>query len=307
MIAAIGECMIELGTPMEGSPKLSFGGDTLNTAVYLARLLGDSIPIDYITALGDDPYSDDMIASWESEGVGVGLVNRISGRLPGLYTIRTDPYGERSFYYWRDNSAAKDMFMGQFGELLDEKLLDYDLIYLSGVTLSILNEAGRDRIFNVIDKARNAGAVVVFDSNYRPKAWPDRKQALRVMNKMMRLTDIALPSLDDEKKLRGIDSVAACLTVLKEFGVSEICLKDGANGCNGWSCDEGFVLPAIEQIPIDTTAAGDSFNACYVAMRVGGHDSQESATAAIKLASVVIRHRGAIIPIKDMPELSSLM
>ena len=302
-IAAIGECMIELSVATDGSPRLSYGGDTLNTAVYLARLLGGSFSIDYITAVGDDPYSEDMIGHWEKEGIGIHLVNRISGRLPGLYTIRTDRFGERSFYYWRDRSAAKDMFAGKFGQVLYEKLLDYDLIYLSGITLCILNETYQRRLFSFLDKARSAGSVLVFDSNYRPSAWSDGECALKAMNEMMNLTDIALPSLSDETQLRGIDSITKCLRTLAKFGVSEICVKDGANGCAGWSREDSFTVTAVDGIVIDTTAAGDAFNAGYLSMRVRGYGPHESAIAASKLAKAVISHQGAIIPIADMPEL----
>src|SRR6187399_2663481 len=87
-IASIGECMIELRQLPDGHLTRSFGGDTLNTAVYLARL---GVSVDYVTALGDDPLSEEMLAGWRAEGVGTGLVARVPGRLPGLYLIQTDP------------------------------------------------------------------------------------------------------------------------------------------------------------------------------------------------------------------------
>src|SRR5436190_19855198 len=101
-VACIGECMIELkqaqGTEA-GLLSRGYGGDTLNTAVYLARL---GVAVDYVTALGDDPLSGEMLAGWRDEGVGTGLVPRLPGRLPGPYLIRTDPGGELRFLYQRD-------------------------------------------------------------------------------------------------------------------------------------------------------------------------------------------------------------
>jgi 2-dehydro-3-deoxygluconokinase len=86
-LAAIGECMLELSEHPDGRITRAFGGDTLNTAVYLARL---GVPVDYITALGDDPWSEEMLAAWQAEGVGTASVLRLEGRLPGLYIIQTD-------------------------------------------------------------------------------------------------------------------------------------------------------------------------------------------------------------------------
>ncbi len=115
-VASIGECMIELRHRSPTELTLAYGGDTLNTAVYLARLTrGSDVQVDYVTALGEDAYSDAMLAMWQSEGIGIDLVARLAGRLPGLYTIRTDERGERSFTYWRSASAARDLLKGEQG------------------------------------------------------------------------------------------------------------------------------------------------------------------------------------------------
>src|SRR5258705_12786381 len=105
-VACIGECMIELRQAPGGLYSRGFGGDTLNTAVYLARL---GIDVDYITALGDDSLSDEMIAGWSAEGVGTGRVARLRGKLPGIYLIETDQQGERRFFHCRERSAAPQL------------------------------------------------------------------------------------------------------------------------------------------------------------------------------------------------------
>src|ERR1700682_2371038 len=105
-VACIGECMIELKQAEGDLFSRGYGGDTLNTSVYLARL---GVAVDYIIALGDDSLSDEMIAGWEAEGVGTQQVARLSGKLPGLYMIQTDDKGERRFFHWRENSAARGL------------------------------------------------------------------------------------------------------------------------------------------------------------------------------------------------------
>ncbi|MDQ2696206.1 MAG: PfkB family carbohydrate kinase, partial [Pseudomonadota bacterium] len=127
-IVAIGECMLEFSRRPDGLFRLGFGGDTLNTAVYLARL---GCKVDYLTALGDDAHSDALLAAWRQEGVGVERVLRLPGRLPGLYLIETDASGDRRFTYWRNSSAARDLFAGAQGQAVADALAGDRLIYLS--------------------------------------------------------------------------------------------------------------------------------------------------------------------------------
>src|SRR4051812_46719730 len=106
-IACVGEVMIEMARGNDGRFGLACGGDTFNTAVYLAR---GGLPVSYASALGDDRFSDNILAMAAAEGVATDLVLRVPGRLPGLYLIETDAAGERSFSYWRENSPARELF-----------------------------------------------------------------------------------------------------------------------------------------------------------------------------------------------------
>lgn len=81
-IAVIGECMIELSEKGDNI-KRGFGGDTLNTAVYLARQVDQhKIRVDYVTALGNDPFSAQMIARWQQENVHTDLIQRLEDKMP---------------------------------------------------------------------------------------------------------------------------------------------------------------------------------------------------------------------------------
>ena len=302
-IAAIGECMIEISDRLDGGMTLAYGGDTLNTAVYLARLAGDKDPqVDYLTALGDDPYSDEMLTVWQDEGIGTNLVARLPGRLPGLYTIRTDCKGERSFYYWRGASAAREMMRGEVGARLAEGLCNYNLIYLSGVTLSILTKNDRQALLTALEHAISTGARVAFDPNYRPHGWPSRQAAAAAIDEVYQRCHIALPGLDDECALHGAMDAATAVKRIADLGASEICLKDGDNGC--FLCPGGSLqnIPALAAVmPVDTTAAGDSFNAAYLFSRLRGESQVGAAGAGHRLAARVIQYPGAVIPLEAMP------
>src|SRR5215217_5434044 len=106
-VVSVGEVMVEMARGDDGRYALAFGGDTFNTAVYMARA---GIEVAYATALGDDPYSGRIVEQATAEGIGLDLIARVPGRMPGLYLIETDPKGERQFFYWRENSPARELF-----------------------------------------------------------------------------------------------------------------------------------------------------------------------------------------------------
>src|SRR5882757_8458168 len=132
-VACIGECMIELRQASGGLYSRGFGGDTLNTAVYLARL---GIGVDYITALGNDSLSDEMVEVWRAEGIGITKVARLKGKLPGIYMIETSEGGERRFFHWRDSAAAR--------QLMDLPETD-DILSRSPTTRSSISQQSRSR------------------------------------------------------------------------------------------------------------------------------------------------------------------
>ena len=291
--------MIELFDRGDGTLSLAFGGDTLNTAVYLARL---GVDVAYITALGDDPYSDAMLGFWRKEGIDTALVARLPDHLPGLYTIRTDASGERSFYYWRSAAAARALINASDSDALELTLGACDLIYLSGVTLSILDEDSLCTLFALIDGARAAGAAVAFDSNYRPRGWPNIDAARAAMVALLGRVDIALPTFDDETALHDDHDAEACVTRLHALGVREVVVKRGGEPCLVGIGQQRWIVPAEPMAqPVDTTAAGDAFNAAYLAARLNGATPDAAARAGHRLAATVIAHRGAVIPLNAMP------
>jgi 2-dehydro-3-deoxygluconokinase len=299
--------MVELRHRSATELELAYGGDTLNFAAYLSRLTRQrGARVDYVTALGDDAYSDGMLAMWQAEGIGTGLVARLPGRLPGVYTIRVDARGERSFTYWRSAAAARDLLKNGRAERLAKALTGYDLLYLSGITLSILDPPQRAALVALADAVRAAGGRVAFDSNYRPVGWPDRATAQRTFDEILTRTDIALPTLDDEQALSGVADAPALADRLHPLGVAEVAVKLGAKGCFLSSAAFTGALPAEPvQTVVDSTAAGDSFNAGYLAARLLGAAPEAAARLGTRLAARVIAHRGAVIPADAMADLSA--
>ena len=293
-IAAIGECMIEIANAADGKCLRGFGGDTLNTAVYLAR---QNVDVSYITRLGDDIYSNEMIENWQAEGINTDLVSQDTGRVPGLYMIETDEKGERTFTYWRDRSPARELFNSMNNETI-EAICQFDILYLSGITLSLYDQRGCQQLFSILDDARKRGGLVAFDGNYRPLGWPSQDQARETFCEMMKRTDLMLPTFEDEKTLFGDQTPEDTAHRLHAQGVSEIVIKNDAKGCliSDGEADLLHVPTTAIENPVDTTAAGDSFNAGYLAARLSGNRPEDAARHAHVIASKVICHPGAIIP-----------
>ena len=294
-IFSIGEVMIEMIRDSDGRFIQGCGGDTFNTAVYLAR---SGLPVTYVTALGDDPYSDRIVSLATAEGIATDQIIRVKGRMPGLYIIETDDKGERSFLYWRDSAPARELFELPQWASIAEALVSARIIYFSGITLSLYSNAGLGRFFAILEMARQAGAKVVFDGNYRPRNWKgDIQRTRRVYMEALKRVDIALPTYDDEALLWGDQSPDATIARLQAFGIAEIAIKTGAEGAVVATDGAREIVAVPEKVePVDTTAAGDSFNAAYMAARLSNEKPVEAALAGHKLASQVIQYRGAIIP-----------
>jgi 2-dehydro-3-deoxygluconokinase len=294
-VVSVGEVMIEVARGAGGEIAFGYGGDSFNVAVYLARA---GVNVAYATALGDDRYSDGILALAAAEGVRGDLVIRVPGRLPGLYLIETDAAGERQFFYWRDLSPARDLCELPDWPRLADSMSAAQLIYFSGITLSLYSDAGLERFLSAIDRARQQGAMVAFDSNFRPRGWKgDHTRARTVFRQALERVDLALPTYDDEAALWGDVDPGATVARLHGLGIGEIVVKNGPSSALVAVSGRIETVPVPEVVtPVDTTAAGDSFNAAYIAARLSKAAPVAAAAAAHRLAGQVIRHRGAIMP-----------
>ena len=299
-IAAIGEVMVELAPHSTEETigreilSLGFAGDTFNTSVYLSRT---GTTTDYVTLLGDDPYSRQILDLAEREKIGTHMTTTMAGRLPGMYLIRNSEDGEREFYYWRKEARARELFTDKaLTKQLVRQLMDSEYIYFSGITLAIISDKSRDAMMRFIKDYRQNGGTVCFDINYRPRLWDAQVIAQQEIKKVMPHVDIALLTLDDEEMLWGNGEVDAAIERYKNDYIGELILKRGADEVICVVEDEKIHVPVpkVEGV-VDTTGAGDSFNAGYLSARIQGKSPEEAAKHGIHVASIVIRNRGAIV------------
>jgi 2-dehydro-3-deoxygluconokinase len=294
-VVAVGEVMIELARGGDGRFGVGCGGDTFNTAVYLARAGAE---VAFATALGDDPYSERILALAAAENVARDLVLRVPGRKPGLYLVDNDSSGLRRLYDWHDAAPARDLFEFDDWSRIAEGLLGARMIYFSGITLSLYSNIGLGRFLAVVELARKAGAMIAFDGNFRPHGWKgDVARARTVFIEALKRVDVALPAFDDEAILWGDPSPESTVERMQAFGIAEVVVKNGPGGAliAAGGTREHVPVPEVVE-PIDAMAAGDGFNAGYLSARLNGAGPADAAMAAHQLAAQVIRHRGAIMP-----------
>ena len=283
-IACIGEAMIELS--MDGDQAhLAVAGDTLNTAIYLKRSLPE-IAVDYVTCLGQDMFSNRIVEFIAANDLGHANIRRIADKTPGLYAINTAPDGERSFTYWRNDSAAQQMFSDADFRFLEQ----FDGLYLSGITLAILPQNLR---LALLEWLQTAQVQLIFDSNYRPYLWEDHATAHKIIAGFWQRADISLPSIDDEMEIFGQTEAQVEQRFLTQ--AKSGALKRGARGPLSLGTPVVARYEPVTEV-LDTTAAGDSFNGGYLGALLSGKGQAAALQAGHALAAQVVQYCGAIIP-----------
>lgn len=293
-VLCIGECMVELMQADGDLMKKGFAGDTFNTAFYARSFLPESWQVFYLSALGTDAVSDEMMAFMESKGVGTRHIRRVPDRMPGLYMIHLKD-GERSFSYWRSSSAAR--LLADDPVHLRRAIDACRVIVFSGITLAILSPGAVETLLAEIGRAKDEGKVVVFDPNIRPRLWDNMDRMRDVISKGASVATLVMPSFEDEETHFGDTSIEATIERYQSLGAANIVVKNGPEGATLNFVGKSDFVPAAKAAKIvDTTSAGDSFNGAFLAHYLNGGDRIAAAGFAAKIASRVIGHHGALVP-----------
>ena len=301
-VIAVGEAMVELAPVGEGHYRRGFAGDTFNTAWHMAQLLQGRAKVGFATRVGTDGISNAFVAEVVADGLDASAIVRDPLRNMGLYLIELNGV-ERSFHYWRDTSAARGL--ASDADALARAFAGAGLIHLSGITLAILPPDDRETLFAALARARAGGAKVSFDPNFRPRLWSSMDEVRQTILRVLSLTDIALPSFDDEAAVWGDTTPQATLARLAAAGVAEVAVKDGAGPVSVLSDGRIRVLPTAKVEDIrDTTGAGDGFNAGYLSARLLRQTPEMAVTAGQGFSAEVIRHFGARLPKAFVPPLT---
>ena len=296
-LLAIGECMVELVPQGISECKQSFAGDTYNALVYAKRLAGQ-LNCELFTAVGEDVLSINMLKHWQQEGISSKQVIKTTAHNVGIYAISTDQDGERSFDYWRDQSAAKHMMQLYAKNPFELGLDENDWVFVSGISLAILNDESKQALLDLLASLKAQGCSIAFDPNYRARMWQSKEHAITWLERAYQISSVVLPGLDDHHTLFGHTDIADIVEYCKQFAIDEVVIKAGGKGmqvfCENTLSAQCSFNPAPQQV--DSTAAGDSFAGTYLAARMTKHDPQAALQMADKVASHVVQHKGAILP-----------
>ena len=285
-LLCIGEIMLEFSQISENLYRKSFAGDTFNVAHYASIVGGSSVEVDYFTAIGTDENSDQCQSFIERNKVGVKKIHRDEIHSIGLFNLSNNDAGEKRYTYWRSDSAARHLFEQKID------LSGYDFVYISGITAAITIH--KTNLIDALLKAKNKGAKIVFDFNYRPQLWA-ADEAKEFSLKLLPLVDIL--KISDEE----FEILFPCKTMSdfsRENHEAELIFTCGGQKAEVWQAGNLLAQEFFEASTkvIDSSAAGDSFLGAYLAS-YSKFDASQRLKRAHRIAVQVIAHKGSIAPI----------
>jgi 2-dehydro-3-deoxygluconokinase len=286
-LLGLGECMVEFSRLPSGTWRQGFAGDVMNTMTAATRL---GLRAGFITTVGNDPFTEPMIAEWRAEGIDIKDVGRDESRPNGAYFIQTDAAGERTFSYLRSGSAATTTLERMSAAALIRSIKRTRIFYFSGISLAVMG-----RVDSLRAALRKRGKTrVAFDPNWRPALWPDRKTFARTVLRVLPLVDVFFPSLEDCEVLFPKRPVQDVIAELSRLGITTI-VKGGTGGAWFMDSDNVVHLPAVVMTAVDTTGAGDAFNAGVLAAMEGEMAVIDAVDLGQRVAAIVVSERGAIV------------
>ena len=290
--------MIELSQANEaGQFNQSFAGDVFNTGIYIKRCLRQSARVSFLSVAGEDQISEQLLSFMKEEDIDNRFVYRSNILNMGLYLINVDLDGERSFTYWRKNSAARQLMKFIRKDKNTRALSSQQIVFFSGISIAILPAEDMPDFWQFIKTLKSAGCQIVFDPNYRPALWTSPQKAREAFEMAYSLSDIVLRGVDDHKQLYNQHSAEEVASHLEAIGVNEIIIKNSDQGVLISIAGERLhidITPVAEVV--DTTSAGDAFNGGYLSARQNGKSVKDAVIYAAKVAACVIQHKGAIVP-----------
>jgi 2-dehydro-3-deoxygluconokinase len=292
-ILSVGECMVELSPDGPSRYRQAFAGDTFNTAWYLRRLLPRTWRVGFATCVGEDAVSKDMLRFMKASGIETEAIRRLPGLTVGLYMIHLAA-GERTFTYWRGASAARHLAANP--DVLLKLVSGHGLVFLSGVTLAILPPAGRAALLSCLRTVRETGSIVAFDPNLRPALWQDIATMRHAIVEAAGVADVVLPSFDEESAHFGDKAPQDTIARYQQSGAVVVVVKNADKPSVAWDSVSGTTAYSPDPVtPRDTTAAGDAFNAGFLAARLQGSGLISAVEAGAALARKVVQAPGALV------------
>ena len=294
-ICAIGECMMELSNAKNAFYSQSISGDTLNFSSYLDKNIFDT---SYFTAVGKSEISKRVIRFLQKQKIKTNLVSQISSHEIGLYLIENSKVGEKIFYYWRDNSAAKFFFNNQNIKKYQNQLKKFQYVYFSGITLSLFDNNNFHKFLSLIEFLKRKQIKIIFDFNIRIKRW-SKKKLFSYFSKALPFVDILFASGEDLNFLKGSASLKTFISLIQKYNIKHGIYRNNARFNYSFYKDEKyFIKNKFKNKVIDTSGAGDGYNATYISNFIKYNNPQKALHAASEVGAKIIMKKGAIVNVK---------
>lgn len=293
-ICSIGECMIELTNIDNKNYSLSVAGDTLNFCFYLNKELFN---VFYFTSIGNSEMSKEALFFFKKNNINTQLVHKDLNNEIGLYIIKNKKSGEKKFYYWRDNSAAKYYLNNLNVKKISKKIQNFDFLYLSGITLSLIEIKNLNNIIDFINFCKSKNCKIIFDLNIRIKRW-NKKKLLSFLNIILLKVDIFFASGEDVKFWKGNDKISTFLDITRKNKIPHGIYRKNAK-CNYafLKKDKYIIQNKILNKVVDSSGAGDGYNATYLSNFIQTNDPKKALIAASKIGAKIIMKKGAIVDV----------
>ena len=294
-ICAIGECMMELTNAKMELYSQSIAGDTLNFASYLDKKIFDT---SYFTAVGTSDISKRVISFLKKQKIKTNLVSLINSYEIGLYLIENSKAGEKIFYYWRDNSAAKFFFNNQKLEKWQNQLKKFQYVYFSGITLSLFENNNLHNFISLLELLKKKQVKIIFDLNIRNKRW-SKKKLTSYFSQTLPFANIFFASGEDLNFLKGSASLKTFINLIQKNNIEHGIYRNNARLNYSFYKDERyFIKNKIKKKVVDTSGAGDGYNAAYISKFIKFNDPQKALYAASQIGAKIVMKKGAIVYVK---------
>lgn len=300
-IVIIGECLIELSTngTLANTSTLNkfFGGDTVTTAVAIARLGGK---VTYLTKVGNDGFSEFIIASLQKENIDTSLI-KTNEEQNGMYIVSRTADKKELLYYKRKTAATKLSIL----DLSEECIKKTKVIYSTGVVQS-LSAGSRELVRESFKTAKENDVLTAYDPNYT-SCFMNSSDTKEFLEEIVDYTDIIFLSLkNDAVKLYEIDSLDKVINYFWDKGVKIVVIKSHIdNGYyTGYKGEISFTEFYNSQKAIDTTASGDVFNGGFLYAITNGYAPTDATKFAAVVSGLQTQNYGAI---QAIPYLDAVM
>jgi len=300
-VLCLGEALIEFNQVPDDTNntyRYGFGGDTSNTAIAVARQGTSS---GFLSKVGNDPFGIKLLELWKREGVDCTYVLQHPEFPTGIYFVTHDENGHH-FSYYRRGSAASQMTPE---DLTADVVSQSKVLHLSAITQAI-SASSRETAFAAIHQARKRGVKISYDTNLRLKLWT-LIQARDVINHVVPMCDVLLPSLEDVTSLTGLLDPEAITDYYLELGAKLVVLKLGSLGVRVSDGKDNQQIPGHTVKAIDATGAGDTFDGAFLSEWLRSDDpfaAGEYANAAAALSTI---NYGAVDSIPNRDEVEAFL